>query len=316
MGSIKMKQINFFKFYIILVAISTMVILASFSLIMMGKLNLGIEFTGGYLIEVSSDSTINTDILKEKIEKSGLAVSSIQYLDDTRHAQIRLFPVDDPQKKSDQSSVNNYVLSTMSNIIPNITKSEFIGPSVGETLKFSGSIAFIASLVSILLYLLLRFNLILSISAIISLLHDASVVLLFFLLTKNTFDLNVLAAILAIMGYSLNDNIVIYDRFRSNCLIHEHESIKSIFNLSINQMLKRTILTSGVTMLSVLSLYFIGGVSLKEFSLALIVGIITGTYSTIYIASGLAILFGAQRIVSNASTQNEDNDYYLKKFSK
>ena len=263
---------------------------------------MGIEFTGGYLIEVTAPQSIDPEAVQTSLKERGFQVATAQHLNDTKNLQIRLFSSERTAANESQSEFNsNYVASLLNTLHTvnrdiTITRNEFIGASVGTTLKQDGILAFCASLLAILAYVSFRFNFKMAFSAVLALLHDAAVLLLVFCLTDLTFDLNVFAAVLAVVGYSLNDNIVIFDRFRSNSPLYPKEKTIDIFNLSVNQMLKRTIITSGVTLFSVVSLLFYGGEVLKNFSLALMIGVITGTYSTIYIASGLAIIFGADHV--------------------
>jgi len=172
---------------------------------------------------------------------------------------------------------------------------EFVGPQIGEELREQGGLAMLYALIGILIYITLRFEFRFSVGAIIALVHDVVITLGFFAITRIEFDLTVLAAILAIIGYSLNDTIVVFDRVRENFTVLRKKEPDEILNTSVNQTLSRTIVTSLTTLLVLFALYFIGGESVHAFAAAMIVGVIVGTYSSIYVANSSLLMMGIDK---------------------
>ena len=307
-------NINFFKQYKFLITLSIVTIIAFFVLNFTKGLQLGVEFTGGQLLELETTTSYDLEQVKQVLAQNDIKAETIQFVGDSRHLLLRLKNTEKDNTQSlNQATKINTILSKI-NPDSQINKSEFIGPSVGEELKTDGLVAFISALFMIFFYVSLRFNMKMAISSILSLIHDAGVVLLFFIIFNLTFDISVFAALLAIVGYSLNDNIVIFDRVRSNFILYPSKTSYEIFTLSVNQMLTRTILTSGVTLFAVGAMMIFGGEALSGFALALLIGVIIGTYSTIYVACGFSILFNVQPIIPAKINQESENEYYKKKF--
>lgn len=279
MKSLAIPEINFLgksKYAIILsVAI---VAISIFSLVTQG-LKFGIDFTGGTLIEVGYQNPVNLDDVRDRLSKENFNGANVQYFGSTNEILIRL----EPQGASSAKISSNIIRLLGDNI--DIRRVEFVGPKVGEELTNDGGLAMLYALIGILIYVAFRFEYRFALGSISALIHDVIITLGIFSLLQIEFDLTVLAAILAVIGYSLNDTIVIFDRIRENFRLLRKTETLTILNKSINQTISRTVITSGTTLLVLSALYFIGGKSLEGFSLALIIGVIIGTYSSIYVAT-------------------------------
>ena len=276
----------------------TLCLIAIISLIING-INLSLEFTGGVQLEVrfQSPNTINNIITK--LEDMDFKSPKVQNYGSTKDFLIRLNIQNNDQNQSQQqdNEIAKQVISclTTSDNIAEIRKVEYIGSEVGEKLLEQGAIAVLTAIFTTMLYIALRFEYRLAISAAATLFHNAIIVLGCFSITKSEFDLATLAAILAVIGYSLNDTIVIFDRIRENFCKYHKETTKEIINIAINQTLSRTIMTSFLTLLVVVSLLVVGGKSLFGFSLALTIGILIGTYASIGVAGSIALQLGLSR---------------------
>ena len=278
-----MKQKNKAIYFSVIIAILSIISLAT------KGLNLGLDFTGGTQIEITSSQSINIDRLRNDVKSKGLDNLMIQSYGNSNHAIIRI----GSSIKYKKSEIETILKQT--NMPITISKIEYIGPQVGQDLLNNGLLAIFVSLIATMLYIAIRFEMKFAISAIVSLIHDPVLILGIFAYAGIEFNLISLAAILTILGYSLNDTIVVYDRVRENFRLFQKKTANEIINLSVNQTLSRTIMTSGVTLLVVISLYVLGGESLEGFALALIIGIVIGTYSSIYIAGSLAVTLGLNR---------------------
>ncbi len=243
-------------------------------------LNLGLDFTGGTLVEVQYAQAADLQQVREQLAAGGFEDAVVQTFGSVRDVAIRL-----PASEEDKANVSNAVVEALGLSSDNVQRVDFVGPKIGDELANKGGQAVIFALLAILFYIIVRFQWKFSVGAVLALAHDVIITLGVFSVLQLEFDLNVLAAILAVVGYSLNDTIVVYDRIRENFKsLREGEPIK-IFNLSINQMLARTLMTSVTTLLVLLALFFLGGKIIHGFSIALIVGVLIGTYSSIYVAS-------------------------------
>ena len=276
----------------------TLCLIAIISLIING-INLSLEFTGGVQLEVrfQSPNTINNIITK--LEDMDFKSPKVQNYGSTKDFLIRLNIQNNDQNQSQQqdNEIAKQVISclTTSDNIAEIRKVEYIGSEVGEKLLEQGTIAVLIAIFATMIYIALRFEYRLAISAAITLFHNAIIVLGWFSVTKCEFDLATLAAVLAVVGYTLNDTIVIFDRIRENFRKYHKETTKEIINIAINQTLSRTIMTSFLTLLVVVSLLLVGGKSLFGFALALTVGILIGTYASIGVAGSVALKIGLGR---------------------
>ena len=254
-------------------------------------LNLGIDFTGGVSAEVSFPHVVNVDEVRAKLTTGGFRDPQVQNFGSARDIAIRLPP--DPQQSPGE--VRARLETALRAVDPGVqvTQLDVVGPQVGNELKVSAMWALFFTLLGIFAYIAFRFHTWrLSLGAIFAVLHDPILVLGFFSLTQMSFDLAVVAAILAVIGYSLNDTVVVFDRIRERFESNRRSPSDVILDQSINQTLSRTIMTKVVTSIVVVALLALGGPALRGFSAALLIGIIAGTYSSIYISSAIALDFG------------------------
>lgn len=268
---------------------SVIICVVSLAILAVKGLNLGLDFTGGTQIEVSYTQMADLGEIREQLSQAGFPEATVQPYGSTRDVLIRLGEQKDLDQKQLQSKVQAALLGG------NVSQVEYIGPQVGKTLVTNGILAIIVSLLGTMVYVALRFELRFGFSAIAALIHDPIVTLGVFSLTGLEFNLITLAAVLTVIGYSINDTIVVYDRVRENFRLMRKGSVLDIINRSTNQTLSRTIMTSGLTLVVVTVLFFFGGEVLRGFSTALIVGVLIGTYSSIYVAGSLAVALGLER---------------------
>ena len=282
---------------------SCILIVGSIMIIMIKGLNWGLDFTGGYQIEANFNHVPSITEVQSKLEAVDLHHAEIITFGTSKQLMIRLMPKDVGDLKggkvnetgvSTQTLLQKRIQSALGSEV-HINQVNYIGPEVGEELATKGLLALIVAMICMVVYIALRFEYRFALSAGIALLHDPIIILGVFSLFHYEFNLTSLAAILAVVGYSLNDTVVIYDRVRENFLTLRQSSVVEIINRSVNDTLSRTVITSGLTLLVVTVLFFFGGPSIHEFSLALILGVIIGTYSSIYVAGVLAVKFGLQR---------------------
>lgn len=278
-----MRQKTYAMIFSILLAFASCISIAYYGL------NLGLDFTGGTQIELMSTQSIEVEALRHRLEANGFPDASVQLYGTAQHAMVRV--AEHPHLAQAQ------LRSRIQKAAPDcrILKLEFIGPQVGQTLLNNGILAIIVSMLATMAYIAVRFDYRFAVSAAVSLIHDPVLILGVFAYFQLEFNLVSLAALLTILGYSLNDTIVVYDRIRENFRLFHKKSPTEIVNLSINQTLSRTIMTSGLTLLVVLALCLLGGETLRGFSVALIVGIVIGTYSSIYVAGALSVVLGLDR---------------------
>lgn len=267
--------------------ISAVLIVISIGSIVRNGLAFGIDFTGGVLIEVGYEQPAQLDSIRASLASVGYSDATVQNFGSASDVLIRLAP------RADQSSadISEVVLQTLrdGDASVDMRRVEFVGPQVGEELTEQGGLAMLFALLMILAYVAFRFQWKFAVGAVAALIHDVIITIGFFSVFKIGFDLSVLAAVLAVIGYSLNDTIVVFDRIRENFLKIRKRKPVEVMNISINQMLGRTIITSGTTLLVLISLFSLGGEVIHNFALALIVGVVLGTYSSIYIASAAAL---------------------------
>ncbi|NLK85460.1 MAG: protein translocase subunit SecF [Aeromonadales bacterium] len=253
-------------------------------------LNWGLDFTGGIVVETEYTQGVDLEKVKEAYAKEGI-VGNIQHFGSQKEVMVRVAPKDGIT----QDKVTQKVLAASRTIDKDVklSRTEYVGPAVGEELVESGVIAIVVSLIAILIYVAFRFEWRMATGAVISLAYDVVVVMGVFAFTQIEYDLTVLAAVLTVVGYSLNDKIVVFDRIRENAIkLPRSTSITDVFDISITQTLSRTIITSGSTLITVVSLMIFGGEMIYGFSLALFVGIVFGTFSSIYVASTWPIILG------------------------
>lgn len=256
-------------------------------------MNWGLDFTGGIVVETHYSHSIDLDQVRQAYAAEGIE-GTVQNFGSTQDVMIRVAPKDD----LNQQIVTQKIRAAALALDPEstITRSEYVGPAVGEELVQSGVVAIVVSLIAILIYIAFRFEWRMATGAVISLAYDVLVVLGVFSFWQIEYDLTVLAAVLTVLGYSLNDKIVVFDRIRENVSkLPRDFTMDHLFDVSLTQTLARTIITSGTTMITVLALLFFGGDMIFGFSLALTVGIVFGTISSIYVASTWALLLKIQR---------------------
>lgn len=251
-------------------------------------LNLGLDFTGGNQIQVVYSQPAHFNQIRDELNKAGFKEFVVQAYGTSRDVAIRI-----PPQKISQDELKAKIMQALPGA--KLEQMQYIGPQVGKTLITSGILAIIISLLATMAYIAFRFEYRFAVSAAIALIHDPVLILGVFSFFHLTFDLIALAALLTIIGYSLNDTIVVYDRVRENFRKVRKGTSTEIMNLSINQTLSRTIMTSGLTLVTVIVLFIYGGEMLRGFSLAMIIGIVIGTYSSIYVAGALAIVMGLNR---------------------
>ncbi len=290
-------NINFLGHRKVAVGISLVLVLVSVALLATRGLNFGIDFTGGTLVEVGYPQAVELDPIRQQLADNDFDRATVQYFGTSRDVLIRLPPrADDP----DQAALSNEVLRALQSGGPDgvdLRRVEFVGPAVGEELREQGGLAMIYALFGILIYVAVRFEWRFAVGAVLALVHDVTLTLGFFALTQIEFDLAVLAAVLAVIGYSLNDTIVVYDRIRENFRILRKETTEFVMNNAVNKTLSRTIVTSMTTLMVLLALFVLGGAALNNFAIALIVGVIVGTHSSIFIAAAAALMLGVDRKV-------------------
>ena len=281
--SMNIKEYNFLSVRYVAMALSILLMLISLGSLITKGLNKGIDFTGGFLIEVSYQQAPTISQVRSDLAGGGFPEAIVQNFGGSKDLMIRILP----REGVDNKSVGKQIIEILDNSSnkAELRGSEFIDPQVGEELTDQGGLAMIFALIMIMIYIIIRFQWKFSIGAVAALIHDVLITIGVFSFFQVSFDLAVLAAILAVIGYSLNDTIVIFDRIRENFRLLRKTETLTILNKSINQTISRTVITSGTTLLVLSALYFIGGKSLEGFSLALIIGVIIGTYSSIYVAS-------------------------------
>ncbi|MGH8399384.1 MAG: protein translocase subunit SecF, partial [Gammaproteobacteria bacterium] len=256
-------------------------------------LNFAVDFTGGVTVQVAYPQPANLQAVRGALAAAGYKDVIAQTYGTPEEVLIRL----QPKKGVSGSATGNDVVELLQKATPGVSLQQvnFVGPEVGKDLATKGAIAFVLTLAGILVYIIFRFERRLAIGAVVATLHDVVFVVGFFSVFHLEFDLNVLAAVLAVMGYSVNDTVVVFDRIREDFRIMRKGEPIDIIDLAINQTLSRTIITSGTTLLVVIALLILGGPVLHGFSVALLIGIIVGTYSSIYIASAVALVLGVSK---------------------
>ena len=304
------RQKNTFVFSIVLIVCS----IASLGV---RGLNLGIDFTGGTLVELAYERSVNTSDIRTTLSNAGIEDGVVQYFGTSKDILIRL-PVDPEQATAEQSSTVVGALrdevgeqlaespegglqqcvspaGAASDCQIQMRRVEFVGPHVGGELTEKGGLAMLYALIGILIYVAIRFEWRFAVGSVVALIHDVLITLGIFSFLAIEFSLPVLAAILAVIGYSLNDTIVVFDRIRENFRKMRKGQSVEIMNRSINQTLPRTILTSLTTLLVVVTLIVAGGEIIKGFAIALLIGVIVGTYSSIFVASPTVLFLGISR---------------------
>ena len=288
--------------------LSAVLILASLGLVVVRGLNLGVDFTGGVVVETNFPQAPNVEALRAGLANAGVAGAQVQNFGSSRDILVRLPP--DPNAKGDQIGAHILEIFSKTDSGVKLQRTEVVGPQVGQELFVKGGWALFATLIGILIWVLFRFTPKLALGAIFAVLHDPICVVGFFSLTQMTFDLTAISAVLAVIGYSLNDTVIVFDRIRERARTSRKLSIAQVIDESINQTLSRTLMTKLVTLLVVVALLIFGGETLRGFSAALVIGIIAGTYSSIYISAALALDIGLRTddLLERQATKPEEID--------
>ncbi len=287
------KTIRFMHVSVPAMILACTLVIASIVCLCVKGLNFGLDFTGGTVFEIEYARDVDLADVRKAIDKVGVDSPVVQHFGSSKIVMIRIKPIAD----ADQDKTTTLIYNAVSGIQEGskLNRVEFVGPSVGSELVSSGIIAICLSMLCILIYVGARFEWRMASSAIAALFHDTIITLGLFSVLEYEFDLTVLAAVLTIIGYSLNDTIVVFDRIRENARIARDMDMKEILDVSITETLSRTIITSGTTMFTVLALLFAGGPMIFGFSFAMAIGIVVGTFSSVYVASALALFFGMKR---------------------
>lgn len=270
-------------------AFSGLIFLLSILALAINGLNLGLDFTGGTQIEVSYQDSADLPAIRHALFISGFKEAQVVRYGTSKDVLISIAP-----RPGQDATV---LVEQVMQVLPGAEKQrvDVVGPQVGKELATKGALAIFVSLLATMIYIALRFEYRLAISSAVALIHDPVLILGVFAWCHIDFDLKALAGLLAVIGYSLNDTIVVFDRVRENFVKIRRASSLEIMNISINQTLSRTIMTSALTLFVVLALFFYGGESIHAFALTLIIGIVIGTYSSIYVAGALAVVMGLNR---------------------
>jgi preprotein translocase subunit SecF len=290
------------------IALSVSIILATVSILSLSlkQLNYGLDFTGGSLVELHYPNEIEVGNIRQSLTNAGYEGAQVALFGSTQDVLIKL-----PGSVSDTLGAEIIqVLRQESSEDIDLRRVEYVGPQIGSELRDDGGLAMLLALGLMMIYITFRFQSRFAGAAVLALIHDVIIVLGIFSLFNLDFDLTVLAALLAVIGYSLNDTIVVSDRIRENLRIQRGSDTEEVINLSLNQMLSRTLITSLTTLLVLMSLYLFGGELIKNFALALILGVVVGTYSSIYIASNALVMMGltSDHLIVPEKENEEFND--------
>lgn len=285
----KVSRFPFMSYAGIVGSVSAVLVVLSLGSIAFRGLNFGLDFTGGVLLEVGYPQAADPAAIREQLGAAGFADAQVQNFGSSRDVMIRLPPIVEDAAVEAGGRIGQEVLAALRESDPKVDlrRVEFVGPQVGKDLTEQGILSVLAALALILAYVLFRFQWKFALGAVLATFHDAVVTLGIFSVFWIPFDLSVVAAVLALIGYSLNDTVVVFDRIRDEFRITRGGSPASVLDHSINITLSRTLITSGVTLLVVIALLVFGGEALRGFSLALTFGILFGTYSSIYVATAI-----------------------------
>ena len=285
-------NIDFLAWRKIAIIFSSIFLVLSIGSLLVKELNYGLDFTGGTLVELSYPEEANIGNIRETLVDGGFNGAQVANFGSSTEVLIKL-----PGTVSD--SLGSEIVSLLSadnfDKAIDLRRIEYVGPQIGSELRDDGGTAMLIALAFMMLYIAFRFQSMFAGAAVVALVHDVIIVVGIFSLIQIEFDLTVLAALLAVIGYSLNDTIVVSDRIRENLRSAELDNTEEIINLSLNQTLGRTLITSLTTLLVLFSLYFLGGELIKNFALALIFGVVIGTYSSIYIAANALVITGLNK---------------------
>ena len=292
-----MNKVPFMKFRKIAGMGSIVLLVVAISSLALQSLNWGLDFTGGTLVEVSYPESVNPEQIRLDLDAAGWNGHVVQYFGSDRDILVRMPPQKDLSDKDNARLGDSLFASLVELSIGDVElrRSEFVGPAVGEELANQGGLGLLAALGMVLLYVSFRFQLKFALGAVVALFHDVLFTLGIFSLIRWEFDLTVLAALLAVIGYSLNDTIVVSDRIRENFRSARRGKPVDVIDESLNQTLGRTLITSATTLLVLTALLLLGGELIRGFAIALIIGVVIGTYSSIYVAANVLLLMNLSR---------------------
>ena len=299
-------NIDFMKWRKLALVLSLSFIVISISSLILKQLNYGLDFTGGSLVELHYPEQVEVGYIRSTLSEAGYQGAQVVHFGSRQDILIKLAG----SQRDTLGTEIIQVLKQETNESIELRRIEYVGPQIGSELRDDGGLAMLLALGLMMLYIAFRFQSRFAGAAVLALIHDVIIVLGIFSLFQFDFDLTVLAALLAVIGYSLNDTIVVSDRIRENLRSQRREGTTEIINLSLNQMLSRTLITSLTTLLVLMSLYILGGELIKNFSLGLIFGVLVGTYSSIYIASSVLITMGLTSehlIIEKKENENIDD---------
>jgi preprotein translocase subunit SecF len=285
--------VQFMKLRIPAMVISTVLILGSLTSLVVNQLNWGLDFTGGTLIEVGYEQSADLEAIRAQMDAGGYSDAVVQNFGSSQDVLIRLAPRDGVKAVE----IGDQVMETLraDGTEVDMRRIEFVGPNVGEELTEQGGLAMLVALICILIYVAMRFEYRFALGSVAALAHDVILTLGLFSVLQLEFDLTVLAAVLAVIGYSLNDTIVVSDRIRENFRKIRNAEPEEIINISLTQTLNRTIITSLTTILVLVALFYKGGALIHGFATALLFGVVIGTYSSVYIASAVGLALGISK---------------------
>ena len=283
-------NIQFLKFKKATLTMSITICFFSIFSLFLNGLNFGIDFKGGTLIEVSSENNINISNVRSVLSSLNLGDVQIQNFGSEKNILVRIEASSSENNSSTLSKITNQLI-----LFGKIQRTEVVGPKISSELIQKGILAIISAVGLMLFYIWIRFEWQFSLGAVLALIHDVIITIGIFSFFQIEFNLSIIAALLTIIGYSMNDTVVVYDRIRENLRKYKKQDLYDLINISINQTLSRTVLTSFTTLLALFSLYIFGGQVIKGFTLAMIIGVFIGTYSSTFIASQLLHILGVKR---------------------
>lgn len=304
---------DFMRWDTLAFAISGLLIIASIAIMGVRGFNWGLDFTGGTVIEINLEKPIDLDVLRTSLEASGFSEPQVQNFGSSRDVMVRMPPV----SGSENEALGNKVLKVVNDTFQQhatVKRIEFVGPSVGSDLAQAGALALLSALVAILIYIGFRFEWRLAMGAVLALAHDTIITVGLLSLFSIEIDLTIIASLMSVIGYSLNDKIVVSDRIRENFRKVRRGTPYEITNISLTQTLHRTIITSATTLAMIVILMVFGGALLHGFSLTMFIGVIIGTISSIYVSSALALKLGMKRehlIVQKVEKEGADQPSIL-----
>lgn len=285
-------NIDFMAYRKVAGVLSIVAVLASLASLTINQVEWGLDFTGGSLVEVEYETSANPGAIRDQLTEAGYEGHVVQYFGSDRDILVRMPPQSNLDDKTN-AKLGDQVIESLREFTDEsveLRRSEFVGPAVGQELTNQGGIGLLTALGVVLLYVAFRFQLKFAIGAVVALFHDVVITLGIFSLARWDFDLTVLAALLAVIGYSLNDTIVVSDRIRENFRKIRRSTAIEVINTSLNQTLGRTLVTSLTTLLVLMTLLLLGGELIRGFAVGLIIGVVIGTYSSIYVASNVLVV--------------------------